>query len=327
MKTAFAALLLAIAFPALAQFTERPVDLATPTGTIRGSLRAPPGEARGPVVLIIAGSGPPDRDGNQPRLPNDSLRKLAVSLAGEGIASLRYDKRGVGASREAGPAEADLRFDQYVDDAVAWLAWLKADPRFSFVAVVGHSEGAHIGALAAAKAGAGAFVSISGIARKPSEVLRTQLKPRLPEPFWTESERILAALEKGETVAAVPKELMIVYRPSVQPYLISWFRHSPAEAIAKLDVPSLIVQGTADAQVAVTEGEALKAAARRGTLLLMPDMSHVMKRVTGDPASAMKGYTDPSVPLVPELVPRIAQFLREAGPPAAPAPAAGGKGR
>ena len=237
MKTAFAALLLAIAFPALAQPTERPVDLATPTGTIHGTLWTTRGDTRVPVVLLVAGSGPTDRDGNQPRLVNDSLKQLAASLAVEGIATLRYDKRGVGASRAAAPAEKDLRFEHYVDDAVAWLEWLKADPRFSVVALLGHSEGAHIGALAAARAGAGAYVSIVGLGRKPAEVLRTQLKPKLPEPFWSQSERILATLEKGETTTDVPKELMILYRPSVQPYLVSWFRQSPAEAMAKLEMP------------------------------------------------------------------------------------------
>jgi fermentation-respiration switch protein FrsA (DUF1100 family) len=100
----------------------------------------------------------------------------------------------------------------------------------------------------------------------------------------------------------------------VQPYLISWFRQSPAEAVAKLEIPALIVQGAADVQVAVTEGEALAAAARRGQLMVVPEMSHVMKRATGDPASSMKGYTDPAVPIVSGLGPRIARFLREAAP-------------
>jgi pimeloyl-ACP methyl ester carboxylesterase len=264
------------------------------------------------VVLFVAGSGPTDRDGNQPRLVNDSLKQLAAALASQGIASLRYDKRGVGASRSAGREEKDLRFEHYVDDAAAWLEWLKADPRFSLVGLVGHSEGAHIGALAAARAGVGAYVSIAGLGRKPAEVLRTQLRPKLPEPFWKESERILAALERGETVADVPKELMILYRPSVQPYLISWFRQSPTEAVAKLDVPVLVVQGTADVQVALPEAEKLHAAARNGTLLVVPDMSHAMKRATADPATSMKGLTDPAMPIVPELPPRIVQFLRTA---------------
>ena len=314
MKTALAlAFLLATnALAAPAQGTDEPMELKTPTGTIHGSLRAPQAVARGPVVLLVAGSGPTDRDGNQPRLRSDMLRQLAGALAAEGVATLRYDKRGIGASREAGPSEKDLRFEQYVDDAAGWLARLKVDPRFSFVAVAGHSEGALVGALAAAKAGAGAYVSMAGIARKPADVLRTQLQPKLPEPFWAESERILAGLEKGETTEAVPKELMILYRPSVQPYLVSWFRQSPAEAVAGLAVPVLVVQGTVDAQVAVSEAQALKAVARRGELVLVTDMTHALKRATPEPGSAMKGLTDPSVPIVPELAPRIAAFLRAA---------------
>jgi hypothetical protein len=312
MQTVLALLLATFAGVAIAQVAETLVELKTATGTIYGSLLAPPTAARSPALLLISGSGPTDRNGNQPRLHNDSLRQLATALAANGVATLRYDKRGIGASRAAAPAERDLRFDQYVDDAAGWLASLKADPRFTLVAVAGHSEGAHIGALAAEKEGVGAFVSMSGMGRKAADVLRTQLKPKLPEPLWKESERILAALEKGETTDAVPKELMVLYRPSVQPYLISWFRQSPTEAVAKLQVPVLVVQGAADVQIAVEEGERLKAAARQGELFLVKDMSHIFKRVSADPASQMQGYTDPSVPIVPELAPRIADFLRTA---------------
>ncbi|MCL4688109.1 MAG: alpha/beta fold hydrolase [Burkholderiales bacterium] len=319
MKTALAAALLALALPAfaLARDADVAVKLETPTGTLHGSLRAPLGAAKGPVVLLVAGSGPTDRDGNQPRLLNDSLRQLAAALGARGIATLRYDKRGVALSREAGRSEKDLRFDHYVDDAAAWVAWLKADARFSLVAVAGHSEGALVGALAAAKAGAGAFVSIAGIARKPAEILRAQLRPRLPGPFWLESERILARLEHGETADGVPRELDIVYRPSVQPYLISWFRQSPAEAMRALEVPVLVVQGSADVQVPVVEGEALAAAARNAQLFIVPDMSHALKPAT-DAASSMKGLTDPTVAIVPQVPARIARFVREAALAAPP---------
>jgi len=317
MKTALAAALLALALPVLAQDADVAVKLETPTGTLHGSLRAPLGAAKGAIVLLVSGSGPTDRDGNQPRLLSDSLRQLAAALAAEGIATLRYDKRGVAMSREAAKAEKDLRFEHYVDDAAAWIAWLKADARFSLVAVAGHSEGALVGALAAAKAGAGAFVAIAGIARKPAEILRAQLRPRLPEPFWLESERILARLERGETADGVPKELDIVYRPSVQPYLISWFRQSPAEAMRALEVPVLVVQGGADVQVPVAEGEALAAAARNAQLFIVPDMSHALKPAT-DAASSMKGLTDPTVAIVPQVPARIARFVREAAVAAPP---------
>jgi uncharacterized protein len=310
MKIVLALLLATLATATFAQGTDTAVELRTATGVLHGTLRTPLPAKRGPVVLLVSGSGPTDRDGNQPGLRNDSLKQLAEALGAEGVATLRYDKRGVAASRAAATAERDLRFEQYVDDAVQWLAMLKADPGFSLLAVAGHSEGALIGALAAAKAGAGACVSMAGMARKPAEVLRTQLKPKLPEPFWYESERILALLEKGKTTEAVPAELMVVYRPSVQPYLISWFRQSPAAAVAALKVPVLIIQGTADVQVAVSEAEALKAAAPRAELFLVKDMTHVLKLASVNASSAMQGYTDPTIPIAPDLAPRIAAFLR-----------------
>lgn len=94
-------------------------DLETPTGTLRGSLRLPDSPGPHPVALVVAGSGPTDRDGNQPRMLSDAYRQLAQALAAEGIATVRYDKRGIAASRAAGPAEKDLRFDTYVEDAAA----------------------------------------------------------------------------------------------------------------------------------------------------------------------------------------------------------------
>jgi pimeloyl-ACP methyl ester carboxylesterase len=311
MRHFIAAAAAALATGAFAQALDAPVALKTATGTLHGSLRMPAGIAKPPVLLIIAGSGPTDRDGNQPRLINDSLKHLAADLAAEGVATVRYDKRGIAYSREAGPAEKDLRFEHYVDDAAAWIDWLRADGRFPVVGVIGHSEGSLIGALALGKSKGDAFVSIAGVSRKAAEVIRGQLKPQLPAPLWNESERILAQLENGKTAEKPPKELLSLYRPEVQPYLISWFRYSPAEAFAKLDVPVLVVQGTADIQVMRSDAEALAASAKRSTLFLVEGMSHVLKRVTAERNSQMEGYTQVSVPIVTELAPRIAGFLRE----------------
>jgi pimeloyl-ACP methyl ester carboxylesterase len=198
-----------------------------------------PAAGKAPVVLIVAGSGPTD-DGNS--LANDSLKMLAAALADAGFASVRYDKRGIGASRAAGPAESALRFDTYVDDAVAWIAKLKSDPRFGRIAVIGHSEGSLIGMLAARRGGADAFVSIAGPAQAAGAVLRGQLAGKLPPDLAASSERILAGLEQGKTDADVPPALAALYRPSVQPYMISWLKYTPAEQLAALRVPVLIVQ-------------------------------------------------------------------------------------
>jgi alpha-beta hydrolase superfamily lysophospholipase len=267
-------------------------------------------------VLIVAGSGPTDRDGNSAMLPgrNDSLKMLADALAQAGIASLRYDKRGIGASKAAMPDEAQLRFDTYVEDAAAWIAKLQADPRFTSVAVIGHSEGALIGMLAAERAGAAAYVSLAGVAESPGAVLRKQLAGKLPPPLAADNERILASLEQGKPVAEVPPALMALYRPSVQPYMLSWMKYVPTARIAALHMPVLIVQGTTDIQVGVEQAQALKAARPDAQLALIPGMNHVLKAVAADAPNPVASYGDPALPLHPQLAPVIVGFLRTPRP-------------
>jgi pimeloyl-ACP methyl ester carboxylesterase len=295
---------------------EEPIDLVTPTGTIHGTLLRPSAAGAVPVALLIAGSGPTDRNGNSAILPgpNNSLELLAEGLARQGIATVRYDKRGVAASAAAITREADLRFDHYTDDAVAWIAKLKTDPRFSRVSVIGHSEGSLIGIRAARVGGAASFVSLAGVGRRASDVLRGQLRPQLPPALWTESERILAALEAGRTADSVPQPLAALYRPSVQPYLISWFAYDPAREIAELRIPVLIAQGTTDIQVGVPDAQALEAAKPDADLLIVEGMNHVLKLVPADPAKQQASYADPSLPVAPQLIERIGAFLKATRP-------------
>jgi len=135
-----------LASTALAQQPAAPpqVAAAPADNALHSSLLLPKDADRPtPVVLLLSGSGPTDRNGNSPMLPgkNNSLQMLAEGLASNGIASLRYDKRGVGESAGAMVAESDLRFETYIDDAVAWCEQLHKDKRFSAVVIAGHSEG------------------------------------------------------------------------------------------------------------------------------------------------------------------------------------------
>lgn len=289
-----------------------PIRLASPTGDVHGTLLLPEGDGPHPAALLVSGSGPTDRDGNTMGLPgkNNSLRYLAEALTGCGIATIRYDKRGVAESLPAATSEADLRFETYVDDAAAWIRQMQGDARFASVAVVGHSEGSLVGMLAAEQAGADRFVSVAGIARPAPEVLRDQLRPQLPIELWQESERILQALEAGETADDVPVPLQVLYRPSVQPYLISWFRYHPAAVVARLALPILIVQGTTDLQVAASEAEALHRAQPDAQLALIDGMNHVLKAVPGNLAQQQSSYFDPALPLAPGLAEAVCAFLR-----------------
>ena len=291
---------------------QRPVSLDVGGGTVYGTELTPDGvKGKVPVVLLHSGSGPTDRDGNNPMLPgpNDSLRMVAEALAQRGIASVRYDKRGIGSSALPVWKEKDMRLDDYIDDASAWLRKLRADQRFSRVVMAGHSEGAQIAAEACKQGGADACVLIAGAGHTIDDILRDQLKPKLPPALFDENERILVSLKQGKTVDKVPPALMTLYHPSVQPYLISSLQHDPRTAIAALAMPVLILQGSSDIQVQPSEAEALAVAAPRAKLVLVEGMNHLLKMVGEDEALQQKSYGSPELPVAPQLIDALSSFV------------------
>lgn len=292
------------------------LHVATLAGDLEGSLLCPTTPAPWPAVLLIAGSGPTDRNGNSLGLPgpNNSLQLLAEALAQRGIASVRYDKRGIGGSRAAMGSEADLRFDMFADDAAAWVRRMRLDPRLSTITVVGHSEGSLLGMLAARQAGADAYVSLEGAGRSASTVIHDQLVTRAPAPLAAQADSIMAEIDAGRTVDSVPSALMALFRPSVQPYLISWFRYDPAKEVARLHVPVLIVQGTTDIQVAEQDARLLASADPHAKLVIVDGMNHVLKLVPSDMTQQMKSYSDPSLPVAPQLVDAVASFVKDVRP-------------
>jgi pimeloyl-ACP methyl ester carboxylesterase len=275
------------------------------------------------VVLIISGSGPTDRDGNSPLLrgANNSLKLLAEALAANGIASVRYDKRGIGETGKSMllaakntksiPREEDLSFENYIDDAVRWGKQLRSDRRFSTLTVIGHSEGSLIGMVAAQRMDANAFVSIAGAGRPIQEVILEQVKPQFSAELLKKTEEILEQLAAGKTVGSVPSELNAVFRPSIQPYMISWLRYDPAKELTKLRIPLLIVQGTTDSQV--TSGDAKKLANGNpaAKLLFIEGMNHVLKTVPNDRNKQVSSYSDPSLPVAAELISEVSSFVNK----------------
>ncbi|MEJ7760833.1 MAG: alpha/beta hydrolase [Gemmatimonadaceae bacterium] len=297
--------------PAPVAATQNSVTLSTATGGIVGTLNLPAASLPVPVVLIIAGSGPTDRDGNSPALPgkNNSLRMLADGLASSGIASVRYDKRGIAGSKAAAGAEQDLRFTHYVEDATAWAQKLRADSRFSSVTIVGHSEGSLIGMVVAREAEADGYVSIAGAGRKPAEIIIEQLSGQVPPEMLRQSQRILDQLSRGETPDSVPPALYALFRPSVQPYMMSWFGYSPTDEVAKLTIPVLLLQGSTDLQITRKDAKLLSAAIPAGRYVLIDGMNHVLKSAAADRQEQMKLYSDSTAPVVPLLVEEIATFV------------------
>jgi len=279
-------------------------------GHLEGTLLVPSAGKAVPVLLIIAGSGPTDRNGNSPLNVNTNTYKwLAEGLAAEGLASLRYDKYGVGKSVAPGMKEDSLTFDQYIQHAGELVDYLSKDPRFSKVVIVGHSEGSLVGMVAANRRTVAAFISLAGAGRSIDEVINQQLAAQ-PEAIRNEVKAGLAALKAGDKIANPNPMLASLFRPSVQPYMISWLKYQPTVELAKLSIPVLIVQGTTDLQVAESEADRLRAALPTAQYLRLEGMNHVLKTAPASSTENLATYRQPELPLADGLVKGLVDFVK-----------------
>ena len=311
MKTIFftTATLLLVISNLFAGQSEKIVTLTTESGTLEGTLLIPETKAMIPAALIIAGSGPTDRDGNNPMMKNNSLKMLSTELLKNGISTLRYDKRGIGKSKNAGLKESDLRFENYIEDAKGWIKFLKHNKGFDQIIVIGHSEGSLIGMIASQEKDVDKFISIAGVGQSADKTIREQLKAQ-PAIVLEQSTPILNKLIQGKMVKNVPPMLTSLFRPSVQPYLISWFKYDPQKEIAKLKKPVLIVQGSTDIQVSVKDADKLAKANQKAKKQIIKGMNHFLKEAELDRQKNIQTYNQPELPLKTELIKVLIDFIK-----------------
>jgi uncharacterized protein len=286
-----------------ATLAEEIVKIKVDGGNLEGTLVTPLTSEKCPVVLIIAGSGPTDRDCNSAiGLKTNSFKKLAEELAAKGIASLRYDKRFVGKSKVS-QNPADVIFDDYVNDAVKWLDTLRGmDKRFSKTIVAGHSEGSLVGMLAVLKSKTNAFISLCGVSQTMDAVILEQLNRQAPA-LTSQLSAIYEKWRKGEKTDTIPPMLMSVANPYVRKFMVSQMDYIPKEEIRKVTIPILIVSGKKDIQVLPKEAEALSQANPKAQIKYFENMTHVLK--DGD----MKTYNNPDLPLTSGLSDTIVNFI------------------
>ena len=291
---------------------EENVMLSVSAGNIYGTLLLPETELPAPVVLLIAGSGPTDRNGNSAIAgQNNSLKFIAEGLAQEGIATLRFDKRFIGESRITGITEADLRFDDYIDDVKLWIDLLAKDTRFSSITIAGHSEGSLIGMIAAENnPQVQSYISIAGSALPADEILLEQMEKQ-PPMVKDAVAPILEELKQGKTVSDVPQMLFALFRPSVQPYMISWIKYHPQTELKKLTIPVLILQGTTDIQIEVHHADLLAQANPQAQKVIIEGMNHVLKPCESTELMIqLPTYSNPDLPLANEIIPSIVRFIK-----------------
>jgi pimeloyl-ACP methyl ester carboxylesterase len=276
---------------------------------IKGSLYSPLKQNKKTnLVILIAGSGPTDRDGNQKGLINNSSKYLSEELVKNDIAVFSYDKRIIAQMLSGTVNEATLSFDDFVNDAKDVFTYFKNQKKYNKIIIAGHSEGSLIGMLAANN-NADAFISLAGAGRTIDVVLAEQIEKQAPF-LKEEVQKDLEILKSGKTFELKNQMLASLFRASVQPYMISWIKYNPQDEIKKLKIPTLLINGTKDLQVNVADAELLKKVKPDAELVIIDNMNHIFKEIMGDDTENMKSYTNPDLPVSTKLTNTITAFIK-----------------
>ena len=279
------------------------------TPLIQGTLLLPESHQRPNLVLIIPGSGPTDRNGNQPMMSNNSLKYLAQGLQQRGIASFRYDKRVIPLMRQGDFQEQEVQFNDFIEDARQVLRFFRNKDNFNKIFILGHSQGSLVG-MVAAHDGCDGFISVAGAGQSIDRVVLDQLSLQLPGAVPGAAEAFNTLKQTGR-VDNFPQELSTIFRPSIQSFMYQWMSYDPAAILASLPIPSLILNGTSDLQVSEQEALRLKKNAPNAEFSLILNMNHVLKIIEEKGLANGKSYNDPNLPVSEELLEKITEFVNK----------------
>ena len=265
------------------------------------------------LAIIIPGSGPTDRNGNNPIGVNaNSYKMLAHSLDSQNIASFRFDKSFIGKSIVPGVKEEEVTFDNGIKDVENIVNYLRDTLGFKNIYLIGHSEGSLIGMVVASRKKINGYISLAGMGRSFDKVIEEQInKQGWPDSLKNRSAFILNQLKMGKVVDSVPVSLQNVFRKSVQPYLIAMLKFAPDQEIKKVHFPILILQGSCDIQITVADANKLHDANKKSSLEIIPGMTHTLKNAGEKCADQNRTYTDSSLPLDHHLVKYISGFIQK----------------
>ncbi len=308
MKTKIVVLLLLSFFKIFSQDTNFTVQDISVNSLIDGTLLIPKAVENPNLVIIIGGSGPTDRNGNQNFLKNNSLKKLAEGISKNGIATYRYDKRVVKQLKQ-GIIDKNILFDDFVTDAISVIDYFKNTGKFNKIYVLGHSQGSLVGMLAAQNKADG-FISIAGAGQPIDQIVVEQIARTYPV-FTDDAKRIFKSLRDGKNTAKYPPELAAIFNIEIQSFMMNWMQYNPQEEIKKLQIPILLINGTSDLQVEAKEAKLLKEAAPKATLKIIDKMNHILVPITdNDNLENSKSYNEPNRQLSPELIETITEFVK-----------------
>ena len=290
-------------------YVESELKIPTNSVDINGTLLNVSEVKKSPLVIIIPGSGPTDRNGNNAMMKNNSLKFLAENLSSKNISTYRFDKSVLSYNSENIEKLDSLSFEIFINEAKTVLGFFKTSNNYSKIIVAGHSQGSLVGLLASQNKADG-FISLAGAGRSIDNILIEQISKQAPF-LKEETERIIDQLKEGVIVEDYNELLKSLFNKKTQPFLMSWIKYNPQEQIKKLTIPILIINGSNDIQVATTEGELLHKSAQSSQLQIIENMNHLFKEIKGDINENMLSYNNPNLPVMEELINIITTFVNE----------------
>jgi len=308
MKLYALAFLTFISVNVVAQDTNYSSQELTITRYINGTLLIPNTDKTLNLAIIIGGSGPTDRDGNQNFQKTNIIKKLAIGLTNSNIATFRFDKRIVKQIRENN-VNNNIMFDDFVSDAKAVIAYFKKQNKYKTIYIVGHDQGSLVGMLAA-KDNVNGFISLSGSALSIDNVILEQVEKTAPQ-FTKDTKRVFKILQTGQTTTDYPVALSSIFNIETQRFIMNWMQYNPTTILSSLDIPILIINGTKDLQVSEAEAKLLKEASPKAELKLIKDMNHVLVTIEGDDLENSKSYNESQRPLALDLLNSIISFIKK----------------
>jgi uncharacterized protein len=273
---------------------------------IDGTLLIPESTEDPPLVILIAGSGPTDRDGNQSFMKNNMLKKVAEALTNDGVATYRYDKRIV-KQLKTRTFDKNIRFDDFVNDAKSVVSYFK--PSYSSIIIAGHSQGSLVGLLACETEVDG-FISLAGAGNPIDKIILEQISKTAPF-FVEDTKRVFEILKSGETTTDYPPALASIFNLETQPFMSNWMQYNPQEHIEKLEIPTLIINGTKDLQMTTSEAQLLKERKPDAELVIIENMNHLLFEINGDDLENSKSYNEMHHPVMLEAITVILNFMKQ----------------
>ncbi|WP_103867219.1 alpha/beta hydrolase [Aquimarina sp. I32.4] len=258
------------------------------------------------LIVFIPGSGPIDSNGNSMYLKTNNFKLLSNKLLDIGYSTFRFDKRGIANSRLKEFDEKKITIDILVKDIIDWIYYIRKNYQFKKVYLLGHSEGSLIAGLVSKKIKVSGVISIAGSGRRSNYILKDQFS-QLHDTISSKAIAIIDSLSANKEVKNIPFFLHSVFRPSVQPYLLSWFKYNPAEIYDSIKASSIIIHGDSDLQISSKESIVLSK--NKIKRVIIPKMNHLMKEVDNDYENR-DSYVNFNYSIPSKLVFEISNFIK-----------------